>query len=137
MGTPLSFILETVGIADSAKEVIFGGPMMGRAVTYLETPITKGVSGILVMTVDETPEIRKIYPCIKCAECVNSCPMRLNPSMLGILSRKSEFEMMAEQYHLYDCFECGCCSYVCPANIPLVQHFRIAKTVLRERKASA
>jgi electron transport complex protein RnfC len=35
-----------------------------------------------------------------------------------------------------DCFECGSCSYVCPAAIPLVQYFRVAKSVLREAKGA-
>jgi electron transport complex protein RnfC len=60
--------------------------------------------------------------------------MGLNPSQLGMLSAKLEFDEMSEQFHLGDCFECGCCSYVCPSHIPLVQQFRAAKAFLRERK---
>ena len=137
LGTPLEFVLNHVGLVGAAQEVIFGGPMMGKAVAFVETPITKGVSGILVM---EQPELARrtfISPCIRCARCVNACPIHLNPSMLGLLARKSEFDTMRETYHLMDCFECGCCAYVCPSNIPLVQQFRIAKTVLRDRKAAA
>jgi electron transport complex protein RnfC len=37
--------------------------------------------------------------------------------------------------HLMDCMECGSCSYVCPSNIPLVQRFRVAKALLREKDA--
>ena len=59
--------------------------------------------------------------------------MHLNPSQLGLLAAKREYEVMAESYHLFDCFECGCCSYVCPCNIPLVQYFRIAKAINREK----
>ncbi len=81
-------------------------------------------------------EGRKTYPCIKCGECVESCPMGLNPSTLGMLAAKREYEAMGERYHLGDCFECGCCTYVCPSNIPLVQQFRVAKQVLRERAAA-
>jgi electron transport complex protein RnfC len=40
---------------------------------------------------------------------------------------------MEADFHLMDCFECGCCSYVCPSHIPLVQYFRIAKQMVRER----
>jgi len=29
---------------------------------------------------------------------------------------------------LFDCIECGCCSYVCPSHIPLVQYYRFAKS---------
>jgi electron transport complex protein RnfC len=140
IGTPLNFILEHVGLKEDASEVVLGGPMMGKGASFLETPITKGVSGIVVLTKAELgkqAEPQKIYPCIKCAECVEACPIHLNPSKLGILARKNEFQTMEEDYHLYDCFECGCCSYVCPSNIPLVQYFRIAKQVQRERRAAA
>jgi electron transport complex protein RnfC len=61
--------------------------------------------------------------------------MHLNPSMLGQLAAKRKYDEMAQGYHLNDCFECGCCSYVCPSNIPLVQYFRIAKAINREQAA--
>jgi len=34
----------------------------------------------------------------------------------------------AQEYHLFDCIECGCCSYVCPSHIPLVDYYRFAKS---------
>ncbi len=136
VGTPLSFVLEHVGMEGEAREVIFGGPMMGKGVAFLETPITKGVSGILVVKAEELPGGKQIFPCIKCASCVSACPMRLNPSMLGILARKSAYEAMADNYHLFDCFECGCCAYVCPAHIPLVQQFRVAKEMVKQLRAA-
>ena len=37
------------------------------------------------------------------------------------------FEKAAD-YKLFDCIECGACSYVCPSNIPLVQYYRYAKS---------
>jgi electron transport complex protein RnfC len=55
---------------------------------------------------------------------------------MGLLAAKSEYELMAERYNLERCFECGCCSYVCPSHIPLVQQFRIAKA-LNRKKATA
>jgi electron transport complex protein RnfC len=61
--------------------------------------------------------------------------MGLNPSRLGLLAAKREYQTMASRYHLDDCFECGCCTYVCPSHIPLVQYFRIAKQMNRERAA--
>jgi electron transport complex protein RnfC len=63
--------------------------------------------------------------------------MHLNPSRLGQLARKREFDTMANAFNLMDCFECGSCSYVCPSNIPLVQRFRVAKSIIRERKAAS
>jgi electron transport complex protein RnfC len=137
MGTPLKFLLEAVGAKDPALEVIFGGPMMGEAVACLDAPITKGVAGILVFRGRELAErsARKTYPCIKCGECVEACPMGLNPSTLGMLAIKRMYDTMSLHYQLGACFECGSCSFVCPANIPLVQHFRVAKAVLRGRKS--
>ena len=115
-------------------EVILGGPMMGAPVASLDVPITKGVSGLLVFprALVAEHDARKTSACIKCGECLRVCPMRLNPSQLGLLAAKGEYEQM-EALHLSNCFECGCCAYVCPANLPLVQRFRTAKGILRER----
>jgi len=139
MGTPLRFLLDFVGAPESGIEVIFGGPMMGQAVACLDAPITKGVSGILVFRARdlEAPPAKKSFPCIKCGKCVESCPMGLNPSTLGMLAAKRQYDTMADNYRLGACFECGTCSYVCPANIPLVQQFRVAKQVLRGKPEKA
>lgn len=136
IGTPLRFLLNHVGFAGSEQEVILGGPMMGNAVASLDVPVTKGSSGVLVLSNSEIQaETRRIHPCIRCGKCVAACPMHLNPTQLGLLAVKREYEPMAERFHLKDCIECGCCSFVCPSSIPLVQYFRIAKSILRERAA--
>ena len=134
LGTPLGWALEQAGVRADASSVILGGPMMGPAAASLEIPVTKGVTGILVLR-QEKPQATKIYPCIRCAACVEACPLHLNPSRLGLLARKERYEEMETDFHLKDCFECGCCSYVCPSHIPLVQYFRLAKQRNRERKA--
>jgi electron transport complex protein RnfC len=138
LGTPLSFVLDYAGAPAEARQVILGGPMMGQAIASLDVPVTKGVSGVLVFRGEDMAarEGRKTYPCIKCGECVESCPMGLNPSMLGMLAARREYDAMGEQYHIGDCFECGCCTWICPSNIPLVQQFRVAKQILREKAAA-
>lgn len=139
LGTPMRTVLDWAGAENvSEREIILGGPMMGQAVASLDVPVTKGVSGILVFDrlKIEAEEARKVYPCIKCGECVKACPMGLNPSMLGMLAGSREYEQMGADYHLGDCFECGCCTFVCPSNIPLVQQFRIAKGILRDRASA-
>jgi electron transport complex protein RnfC len=55
---------------------------------------------------------------------------------MGLLAAKREFEVMADRFSLAECFECGCCSYVCPSHIPLVQQFRIAKSFLKDKARS-
>jgi len=136
LGTPLRWALEQAGCEPDVASVILGGPMMGPAVGSLDVPLTKGVTGVLVLTSRELDGRRKIYACIKCAACVEACPMHLNPSRLGMLARKERYEEMETAFHLNDCFECGSCSYVCPANIPLVQYFRLAKQMNRARKSN-
>jgi electron transport complex protein RnfC len=135
LGTPLRWALEQAESTSDVASVILGGPMMGTAASSLDVPITKGVTGILVLTSREVNSNGRIYPCIHCAACVDVCPMHLNPSHMGLLGRKQRYEEMETDYHLMDCFECACCSYVCPSHIPLVQYFRVAKQMNRERKA--
>ncbi len=138
IGTTVGFVLDQVGYEGGSSEFILGGPMMGPAVSSLDTPITKSCSGILVLS---EPGIQQetvnTWPCIKCGRCVKACPMHLNPAQLGQLASAAEYEVMSEEYNLNHCFECGCCSYICPSNIPLVQYFRIAKAINRELAEAA
>jgi len=134
IGTPVSAILENAGFTGGEVELILGGPMMGMPVRSLEVPITKGTGALLVLDKRAT-KANDILPCIKCTQCLQACPINLNPSELGLLAAKRRYDVMEDVYHLNDCFECGACSYVCPSNIPLVQYFRIAKTLNRERHA--
>jgi electron transport complex protein RnfC len=140
IGTTVRFALEETGAANNISRVFLGGPMMGAAVSNLDIPITKGTSGITAFTTAETGEAtghQEIYPCIHCARCVESCALFLNPSHLGLLAKNEEYEQMAEEFHLMDCFECGACSYVCPSHIPLVQYFRLAKKMVRKLSETA
>ena len=132
LGTPLSHILEYAEFTGNEAELILGGPMMGMPAGFLNTPVKKGTGAVLVLDKRATKR-DDILPCIKCSQCLQACPINLNPSELGLLAAKRQYDVMEEKYHLNDCFECGSCSYVCPANIPLVQYFRIAKTLNRER----
>ncbi len=135
IGTPLRFILDTVGITDNVSRVFMGGPMMGPAASSLDISIVKGTSGVVAFTQNETGPIDRAreFPCIRCGYCVDACPIFLNPSQLGLLAKNRAYDRMAEEFHVMDCFECGSCSFVCPSHIPLVQHFRVAKRVLRKR----
>ncbi|MCP3673406.1 MAG: electron transport complex subunit RsxC [Gammaproteobacteria bacterium] len=135
IGTPLRFVLEQIGLKDDSSKIIMGGPMMGMTTASIDVAVTKGVSGIVIFEPENTErEDLQIYACIKCGHCLASCPIHLNPSMLGQLAAVRNYETMEEEYHLNDCFECGCCSYVCPSNIPLTQYFRIAKAINRKMK---
>jgi electron transport complex protein RnfC len=136
LGTPLRFALESVGVAADVSQVFLGGPMMGQSLPSLDIPITKGTSGFVAYGGDGLPGARREFPCIHCGYCVDACPLFLNPSRLGLLALNADYDSMARDHHLRDCFECGACSYVCPAHIPLVQRFRAAKAQLRRREGA-
>ncbi|MCB2153257.1 electron transport complex subunit RsxC [bacterium] len=136
VGTALQEILDYCGgITEDASQILFGGPMMGTPQYDLRVPVTKGVSGIVCLTSKQAAGPRQEYACIRCASCLDACPVFLNPTQLGALARMGRYDEMLENYHLMDCMECGSCSYVCPSNIPLVQRFRVAKGVIREEMA--
>ncbi len=139
IGTPLRFILETVGTTEDLSTVVMGGPMMGTTASSLDIPVTKGSTGVIAFTEQQTGKNRspQAFPCIHCGACVDACPLFLNPSQLGLLAAKGRYQEMSEQHHLLDCFECGCCSFVCPSHIPLVQQFRIAKAAVRKARRTA
>jgi electron transport complex protein RnfC len=56
--------------------------------------------------------------------------MGLVPSMLGVLSEKGFYEE-AKAYRVHDCFECGSCTYVCPAKRPIVQFVKLTKSLVK------
>ena len=137
IGTPLRFLLESVGVEDDVSRVFLGGPMMGQAAPSLDIPITKGTSGVVAFGASESERThQKIFPCIRCAYCVDACPIFLNPSELGLLAQSEQYDRMAEDFNLMDCFECDSCSFVCPSHIPLVQQFRFAKAAVRKAGAA-
>lgn len=96
IGTPPRFALDYVSVDEDLSQGFLGGPMMGTALSSLDTLITKGTSGFVAFTEQETGSTRHEYACIRCA-----------------------------------------CSYVCPSHIPLVQYFRAAKMMARNRQGSS
>jgi electron transport complex protein RnfC len=133
LGTPVRDVLQFCGgLKRGTREIIMGGPMMGRPVASLDVPVLKGCSGILVFTAEQTSR-RKEYPCIRCGRCVEACPYFLNPSRLARLSKARLYDEM-KAHHVFDCVECGCCTFSCPSNIPIVQLIRTAKDDLTHRK---
>jgi len=136
VGTRLRDLFEACGgLTGDAREIVLGGPMMGAAQAEIDTPVTKGVTGVVVLASDEVRAV-ETHPCIRCGHCLDACPIFLNPQALGQLAKFGRYEEMANGYHLWDCMLCGCCSYVCPSNIPLSQLFTLSRTQLRKRQAA-
>ena len=138
IGTPIKNLFDYCsGFSKDPKKVIYGGPMMGIAVPSLDAPVLKMTNAVIAMN-EKDAKLPKPTACINCGECVNHCPLRLDPRNI---SKAYKLNLVDELQNLCAdlCMECGCCSYVCPANRPIVQTNKLAKAklneYLREQKA--
>lgn len=126
VGTSFSQILDAIGgIPKDAAKFISGGPMMGKAVSNIDASVLKGTSAFLMLTEEQTKRKEEVN-CVRCAKCIEACPMGLEPWLLNKLSRAKRYDDL-EKEKIYDCIECGCCLYTCPSNIPLLDIIRISK----------
>lgn len=126
IGTPISDLInEAGGIEEGVGKIINGGPMMGKALKNTEVPVTKGTSGILMVSAEETSR-KEVNSCLRCGECIEACPMGLEPFLLMSYAEKGLFESAVKEAVL-TCVECGSCSYVCPSNRPLLEYIRYGK----------
>lgn len=126
VGTPISVLIEAAGgWAGEPAKLVMGGPMTGWAQEEPIAPVVKGSSGVLVLT-PELVDVREEHACVRCAKCIEACPMYLMPNYIAEAAIKGDWAR-AEMYGAPDCFECGCCSYTCPAYIPHVEYVRQAK----------
>lgn len=140
IGTPFSQLIEACGgMPEGDNKVLAGGPMMGKAVISLNTPVCKGTNSITVISGDEAHR-KKVQPCIRCAKCVSVCPMGLEPYLIATLSAFKEYER-AENEDIVSCIACGSCQYTCPSGRPILDNILQGKAVvmgmIRERAAKA
>ena len=110
-------------------KVISGGTMMGKAVSNLSAPTTKGAASVLVMDEAEARRAPETN-CIRCGKCANACPMGLEPYLFSALVKNNRVEE-AQAHNILDCIECGCCFFSCPANKPLTDEIRLGKFKVR------
>ncbi len=133
IGTPVSELIHYCGgYLGEPEKVIAGGPMTGPALTTTETPVMKATSGILVLPKpDKQP--RPAKPCINCNQCVEVCPMALEPNFLVKLCEAKRYDDAVDM-NLLSCIECGACAYICPARIDHIKTFQLTKRVYKALK---
>ena len=133
-GTPLGYLAEQCGgFVKTPRKIVLGGPMMGICATSFDAPTIKGTAGVLFFTEDEDRNIEDPH-CIRCGKCITVCPMNLEPVFMYMYYSKGDFANM-EKYHVMDCFECGSCSFNCPARMPLTHAFKTAKLMFQTKAA--
>jgi len=133
VGTPISVLIDAAGgMVGNPQKVIMGGPMTGWAQPDTTAPVVKGTSGVVVLT-SEVVDVQEEHECVRCGKCVDVCPMFLLPNFIATTVKRQEWDK-AEMYGALDCFECGCCSFTCPAYIPHVKYTREAKAKIAALK---
>ena len=134
IGTSISDIIAAAGgIKGEPKKILMGGPMMGMCLYDTNVPSVKGTSAVLLLSESEIGT-RETSPCIRCAKCVQKCPMQLMPLTLNMYAMKKDLEM-CEKYNIMDCIECGVCTYLCQTGQNVVQNIKEAKRLIRMQKA--
>ncbi|MBN2776447.1 MAG: electron transport complex subunit RsxC [Bacteroidales bacterium] len=138
IGTPVNELIEFAGgLPEDTGKVVNGGPMMGKAVSTITVPVTKGTSGVLIFP-QESAARPENHNCIRCGRCVSVCPMGLEPYQIKNMAVVKMFEEL-EKERVLDCIECGSCAYTCPAGVPLLDYIRQGKAnlnkILRSKKS--
>ena len=118
---------------NAVVKIISGGPMMGFAMACADFPVAKGTSGVTFLTEKET-FLEEESQCISCGSCVAKCAMRLSPALIVRELKAGNLEK-AKSFGLMDCIECGCCAFVCPAKVNLIQRIRLGKGIVRQKIA--
>ncbi len=132
IGTPLKNLIEECGgIIEEPAKVILGGPMTGKAQENLDVPVTKGVTGVVVLPPDMLLDDLDYCDCVRCGKCVDHCPMLLYPNQISIYCEINNVET-ALAWNTMDCIECGICAYVCPSKRPIVQLVQRTKPKIQE-----
>ena len=135
---PVGTALEDVfafcgGFKVAPAKVLYGGPMMGVTVIDLKSSVLKNTNAIIALTEKEAA-LPKTTSCIRCGACINTCPLGLAPASIAQAYKKKDTEAL-RRLSVDTCMLCGCCSFVCPANRPLVQTNALSKQLLRDEKA--
>ncbi len=135
IGTSIRTLIDAAGgLPEDAAKVIRGSVMMGKAIPDISIPITKGAGGIVIISEKEAKRKQK-QVCIRCAKCVSVCPLGMEPYLLMTLVEQGRLDE-AELEKITNCCECGCCSFTCPSNRPLLDYIRYGKaSVLQRMKA--
>lgn len=127
IGTKIGDVLEFCNAEPQVSKIIYGGPMMGVAISDTDAPVMKQNNAVLAF---KEPENNFITPCIRCGKCAAACPIRLNPASVDRAIKFSQTDTL-ENLNVNYCIECGCCSYTCPAHRPLTQTMRQAKAIIK------
>ncbi len=125
IGTLMTDLIELAGgyvDKDKPKVLILGGPMMGTNINRDDIVMTHTTTSLIVMN----EEVLKEEPCVRCASCVYSCPVQIQPVQIMNAYKVRDKDAL-KMLEVSKCIECGLCSYVCPSKIHLTEYMRSGK----------
>ena len=127
LGTTIAELFEEgiLSFKEEPVKIVYGGPMMGTVLKGLNYPVMKGTSGVLFLARREV-DLREESVCIRCARCVDACPMGLLPLEFVKKVKNEEYSFL-EDFYIKDCIECGACIFTVPAKIPIVHYIKVGK----------
>ena len=115
------------------KKILFGGPMMGVALSTLDVPICKNNNAITALSYDTVGE-ETITACLRCGRCNRVCPLGLSPQLMQVAAQRKNYDRYENRLYGLECIACGCCTYICPAKRPLMQLFKVTKAEIMAAK---
>jgi electron transport complex protein RnfC len=113
IGTPMTTCSPSPGPKAGHRPLHHGRPDDGLRMPRLDVPVVKAPTASSSASAALFPPPPPEMPCIRCGECAKACPADLQPFELYWFSRSKNFGK-AQEYHLFDCIECGCCSLCLP-----------------------
>lgn len=112
-------VLGGIGIPPSQVELRGGNPIR-EARLSMDSVVSGGETAV---TAVPRARARNPDPCIRCAWCVEGCPVHISPVAL-LEAAQQDDPYLADQYSLDACIECGICTYVCPSNLEILSGIR-------------
>ena len=114
IGTLVSDLVARQGIKAGLGKLFPAARWAGHFIR-IKCLLLKGLRNIIFQHSEIANEMP--HSCVRCAKCVDACPMFLEPTTLYKNTDRENWDIV-ERNNVLDCIECGCCSYVCPAKIP-------------------
>ena len=108
--------------------LVAGGPMMGTSVESDDLVISPNLNTVLVLKDYKKEEEKE---CFRCGRCTTSCTVKISPVLI---KEAGDDKNKLKDLRPDKCVECGLCSYICPAKIPIREYVREAKLKMEDAK---
>ena len=138
IGTRISELLKVTGLKSEPGKIVVGGPMNGSAICSADDPIVKVSNAVLVFD-KKSAKLPEPSACINCGRCQEKCPVGIHVCQVSHAMKIKDEDLKAKlliDTGVRQCVDCACCSFVCPANRPLLQVNQQAKSFLKKYESA-